>query len=162
MKLRGLGGLLVVGVLAAGGAWLATSPQAFAQATKAGKPAKPKPVQTRSASTDRPGRDIDLDGRVVSVQTYMLGTGKTDATKATADALRAGAAAALDSPMGLVILGQGNAGGMRVLLPLANREVQVHGKLYEKGGAKYLDIGTINAAGKGQDDDDEEDDNDGG
>lgn len=162
MKLRGVGGLLIVGAFAAGGAWLATSPQAQAQ-VQPNKPSRAKPVQARptpAGVVDRPAREIDLTGRVVSVHAYMAGAGGADAMKATVDALRAGGAAALESPMGLIILGQGNTGGLRTLLPLANQEVEVHGKLYEKGGVKYLDITTINAA-QGDEEGDEEEEEEG-
>ena len=58
------------------------------------------------------------------------------------------------TPTGLVVLGQGTAGAGKTLIPLAFQDVEVQGKLYEKGGVKYLDITSAEAVEKDDGDDD--------
>lgn len=160
MTRRGMGWSLVLGIAVCGGAWMAT---AQGQSQPARTPVKPvpktpakppqaKPTPARAPTQpDRPAREITLTGRVVTVQSYMSTSGSGDATKATTDSLRSGGAAALESPMGLVILGQGNTGAMKLLLPMANQQVEAHGKLFEKGGVKFLDIDTIGVVEEDED-----------
>ena len=91
------------------------------------KPAKPQ--------------DVTLVGKVVDLQSYMSGkfTG-TDPAKSTQDCIRQGVPAALETDDGLVVLGMGERGPSRTLLPLAYKRAEVKGKLYEKDGLQYLDI----------------------
>lgn len=150
MTRRGMGWVLVATMSISGGVWMAATAHGQAQPAKpAARPAgKPQATPPRGAAQapDRPAREITLTGKVVTVQTYMMpGPGTVDATRAVADSLRASGAAALESPMGLVILGQGNTGASRLLMAHAYQQVEVHGKLFEKGGVKYLDIDTIAA-----------------
>ena len=87
-----------------------------------------------------------MTGRVVSVHVFMTGQfASPDQAKSTADNIRAGVPAALDTPSGLILLGQGTTGAGRTLTPLAFQEVEVRGKLYEKGGVKYIDIASVEA-----------------
>lgn len=87
-----------------------------------------------------------MTGRVVSVHAFMTGQSVSpDQARSTADNIRAGVPAALDTPTGLILLGQGTTGVGRTLIPLAFQEVVVHGKLYEKGGLKYIDIASVEA-----------------
>jgi hypothetical protein len=108
---------------------------------------------------ERPPREVTMTGRVVSVHAFMTGQfASPDQAKSTADNIRAGVPAALDTPTGLILLGQGTTGVGRTLIPLAFQEVEVHGKLYEKGGAKYIDIASVEAVGA--DEEEEEDEGD--
>jgi len=143
MTRRGMGWMLAITILVSGGTWMATDAHGQAQP---GKPRSKVPQAARPTppTAERPAREITLTGRVVTVQAYMAPSpGSADPTRAIADSLRAGGAAALESPMGLVILGQGNTGAMRLLLALAGEQVEAHGKLFEKGGVKYLDLDDI-------------------
>lgn len=101
-----------------------------------------------------------MTGRVVSVHAFMTGQpASPDQAKSTADNLRSGVPAALDTPTGLILLGQGATGVGRTLIPLAFQEVEVHGKLYEKGGLKYIDIASVEAVAV--EEEEEEDEKDG-
>ncbi len=125
---------------------------------QAGKSARAKqPAASRTPATaERPPREVTLTGRVVSVHAYMTGQADDEATKTISDGLRAGGTAALETPTGLIVLGQGNTGGMRVLLPLANEQVEAHGRLYEKAGVKFLDFDTVQAAAQPEEEAEEE------
>ena len=68
--------------------------------------------------------------------------------------IRLAVPAALETPTGLVVLGQGTAGAGKTLIPLAFQDVEVQGKLYEKGGVRYLDITSAKAVEKDDGDDD--------
>ncbi|MBI1826543.1 MAG: hypothetical protein HY287_00780 [Planctomycetes bacterium] len=101
--------------------------------------AGPKKRETR-------GLDTTVKGKLVDVHSFM--TGKTqgdDPVRAAQDSFRAGAAAAVETPEGLVILGSGDKGPSRMIIPLALQQVEAKGKLYEKGGLKYLDMSAIQA-----------------
>ena len=98
-----------------------------------------------------------MTGRVVSVHAYMTGQfASPDQAKSTADNIRAGVPAALETPTGLILLGQGTTGVGRTLIPLAFQEVEVRGKLYEKGGLKYIDIASAEAVDAEEDEEDDE------
>jgi len=154
--------ILSVGFLAAITAWCVVPSRVDAQAKPAAqtKPA-PKPAPARSpAVAERPPREVTMTGRVVSVHAFMTGQpASPDQAKSTADNLRSGVPAALDTPTGLILLGQGATGVGRTLIPLAFQEVEVHGKLYEKGGLKYIDIASVEAVAV--EEEEEEDEKDG-
>ena len=151
--------ILSVSFLAAVTAWCVWPSGVDAQA----KPA----VQTKPASKPVPGRppmggerpplEVTMTGRVVSVHAYMTGQfASPDQAKSTADNIRAGVPAALETPTGLILLGQGTTGVGRTLIPLAFQEVEVRGKLYEKGGLKYIDIASAEAVDAEEDEEDDE------
>ncbi len=146
-----VGGVLVAAVLIGIAAPLTVRAQA---------PVKPKrsaATRTPAAVAERPPRDVTLTGKVVSIHAYMTGSADEESPRAVADGLRAGGAAALETETGLVVLGQGNTGGLRVLLKLANEQVEAKGRLYEKGGVKFLDFDTIQAAAEEEEETEEED-----
>lgn len=143
----GLIGAVIVGLWTASG-------QVRGQATEK-RPAKTGAVRPPTVG-ERPPKEVTLAGRVVSLHQYMTGRDSPDTAKAMADGIRAGGAAALETPSGLVIVGQGNTSAIRVLLPLAYQQVEAHGKLYEKGGVKFLDLDTVHAAEAEADDEEEE------
>jgi hypothetical protein len=97
-------------------------------------------------------KEVTMTGRVVDLQCFMTGEfPSADVTKCTTDCIRAGVPAGLNTSKGLIILGQGTAGPAKILLPFANQDVQVRGKLYEKDGSKYLDISSVQKPGEHND-----------
>lgn len=92
-------------------------------------------------------REVTLTGRVVDLHCFMTGQmPSADAAKCTADCIRAGVPAALETSSGLIVLGQGVNGPAKTLLPFAHQDVQVRGKLFERDGVKYLDIASMQKA----------------
>ena len=87
--------------------------------------------------------DVTLIGKVVDLQSFMTGkfTG-TDPVRATQDCIRQGVPAALETEEGLIVIGMGERGPSRTLIPLAFKKVEVKGKLYEKDGLQYIDMAT--------------------
>ena len=153
------GVLLAFALVAAIGAWSLSPFQVHAQTKPPAKtqPAvKPQSVPARPPSVaERPPREVTMTGRVVSLHAAMTGQfASRDQAKSTADNIRAGVPAALETPTGLVVLGQGTAGAGKTLIPLAFQDVEVQGKLYEKGGVRYLDITSAKAVEKDDGDDD--------
>ena len=146
MKMKSV--ILSVSFLAALAAWCVVPSRVDAQAKPEAQPrpaSKPLPGRP-SMGGERPPREVTMTGRVVSVHAFMTGQAASpDQAKSTADSIRAGVPAALDTPTGLILLGQGTTGVGRTLIPLAFQEVEVHGKLYEKGGVKYIDIASVEA-----------------
>ena len=162
MRMKITSVILSVGILAIVTAWCASPSRVDAQANPSPqtRPAS-KPVPGRPAmSGERPPREVTMTGRVVSVHSFMTGQYTSpDQAKSTADNIRAGVPAALETPTGLILLGQGTTGVGRTLIPLAFQEVEVHGKLYEKGGVKYIDIASVEAVAA--DDEEVEDEEEG-
>ncbi|MCB9851276.1 MAG: hypothetical protein H6817_11305 [Phycisphaerales bacterium] len=94
-------------------------------------------------------KDVVLTGTVVDLHCYMTGAMPSgDAAKCTADCIRAGVPAGLETDIGLVVLGQGMQGASKALLPYAHQFVEVRGKLFERDGVKYLDIASVEKAPK--------------
>ncbi len=90
------------------------------------------------------GKDVTMVGRLVDLHCFMVGMGasKEDPAKCAADCLKAGVPAALDTPTGLIILCKGMK-GMGEFAAMAHQEVEVKGKMYEKGGVKYVDVVSL-------------------
>jgi hypothetical protein len=87
--------------------------------------------------------DVVILGRVVDLQGYMTGQESQDPVKDTRDNLRAGVPAGLEIEDGIVVIGMGKQNPARRLLPLAYKEVELTGKLYEKDGLLYVDMQEI-------------------
>lgn len=87
--------------------------------------------------------DVTLVGTIVDLQSLMTGkfTG-TDPVRATQDCIRQGVPAALETEDGLIVIGMGERGPSRTLIPLALKKVEVKGKLYDKDGLQYLDMAS--------------------
>ena len=86
-------------------------------------------------------RDVTLVGKVVDVQSYMTDKfAADDPVRSTQDCIRQGVPAALETDDGLIVIGMGERGPSRTLVPLALKHVEVKGKLYEKDGLQYLDM----------------------
>lgn len=159
MRMKTTSVILSFSFLAALAAWCVVPSRVDAQAKPEAQPRPAsKPVPGRPAmGGDRPPREVTMTGRVVSVHAFMTGQAASpDQAKSTADNIRAGVPAALDTPTGLILLGQGATGVGRTLIPLAFQEVEVHGKLYEKGGLKYIDIASVEAVEAEEDEVEEE------
>jgi len=94
-------------------------------------------------------RDVTLKGQVLDIHCFATGQYPSpDQKKCTADCIAAGVPAILRGGRGtgIVVLGQGASGAGKLLQPLAFEQVEVQGKLYEKGSLKYLDIASIKKA----------------
>ena len=158
MKIKITSVILSVSLLATVAAWCINPSRVVAQA----KPSAQKQPATKSVpgrspvGVERPPREVTMTGRVVSVHAFMTGQAPPDEVKGTAESIRAGVPAGLDTPTGLILLGQGTTGVGRTLIPLAYQEVEVHGKLYEKGGLKYIDIASVEAVEVEEEEEEEE------
>jgi hypothetical protein len=85
--------------------------------------------------------DVTLVGLVVDLQTYMTEKcANDDFVKCTRDNIRGGVPVALETEDGLVIVGMGDKGPARLLVPLAYQNAEVSGKLYDRDGVLYLDM----------------------
>lgn len=92
-------------------------------------------------------QEVTLKGRVVDLHGFMTGQfASADHVKCTADCIRQGVPAGLETAQGLVVLGQGANGPGRTLIPLAFQNAEVTGKLYTKGGVRYIDITSAKIA----------------
>jgi hypothetical protein len=100
------------------------------------KPAD-KPVTAQPAPAPA-GKDVTMVGKLIDLPCFMMGAGKPDAAKC-GDAMKAGVPVALETPTGVILLGKG-AKGMAEFVAMAHEEVEVKGKLFEKGGVKYIDV----------------------
>lgn len=133
-------GSVLVAVLA-----IAWNPIAVsASANRAQEPTKPTaPPRPERGKKDAQGKEMTFVGKLVDLQSHMTGQPSSgDAAKTVGDAIRAGVPAAIDTPAGLIVIGQGTSGPSKTLLPLVGTRIQVTGKLYEKGGLKYIDISS--------------------
>jgi len=85
--------------------------------------------------------DVTLIGLVVDLQTYMTEKcANEDFVKCTRDNIRGGVPTALETDDGLVMIGMGDKGPARLLVPLAYQNAEVTGKLYDREGVLYLDM----------------------
>ena len=105
--------------------------------------------QAGTAKTGQPGagQQLTITGRIVDLHGYMTGQfPSADHAKCTADSIRQGVPAGIETSAGLIILGQGPASAAKKIMPFAFQDVEVTGKLYTKGNVKYLDLVSIDAA----------------
>jgi hypothetical protein len=95
----------------------------------------------RRAAPPKP-QDVTLIGQLVDLQTYMTEKcAGDDLVKCTRDNIRAGVPAAIVTEEdGVVIIGMGDKGPSRLLIPLAYQAVEIQGKLYDKDGVLYIDM----------------------
>lgn len=97
-----------------------------------------------------PPRDVTLTGKIVDLQSFMTGQFKSsDHKRCTQDCIRAGVPAAIQTDDGIVIIGEGTKGPQRTIMPLAFRQAELKGKLYEREGMFYIDITSAKAAKRG-------------
>ncbi|MBN1341035.1 MAG: hypothetical protein JXQ73_00040 [Phycisphaerae bacterium] len=124
-------------IIPAFAAVLLTSAYAL-MAAEGKKPAPPK----KEAAT--------FVGKVVDLYTFMAGsTADKGKAKSSAQLIRSGVPAGLETDKGLLVLGTGRAVSPRVIANHAGKQVELTGKLYEKSGLKYLDVTGI-ASEKGK------------
>ncbi len=91
--------------------------------------------------------DVTLTGKLVDMQSFMTGkSAGTDPAKAAQQCLRSGVPAVLETEEGLVVIGMGERGPSRLIVPLALKRVELKGKLYEKEGLQYIDITSARLA----------------
>jgi hypothetical protein len=95
----------------------------------------------RRAAPPKP-QDVTLIGQLVDLQTYMTEKcAGDDFVKCTREAVRAGVpSAVVTEEDGVVIIGMGDKGPARLLIPLAYQTVEIQGKLYDKDGVLYVDM----------------------
>ena len=118
--------------------WYASADEPTGQA----QPPPAKPIMKETAA-----KEATLTGRIVDLHCYMTGDYATaDHAKCTAECIKKGVSAALETATGLVLLGNGMEGTARKVELFALQNVQVRGKIYEKHGLKYLDITEIKKA----------------
>lgn len=92
----------------------------------------------------KPAREVTIEGRIVDLHCFMTGHApSSDLAKCTTDCLRAGVPAGLETETGLVMLGHGMEGATKMALPLAYQYVEVTGKMFERGGSRYIDISKV-------------------
>jgi len=85
--------------------------------------------------------DVVLIGKVVDLQSFMTSKFSAgDPVRTTQDCIRQGVPAALATEEGLIVIGMGDRGPSRILLPLAMKNVEIKGRLYEKDGIQYIDM----------------------
>jgi hypothetical protein len=112
----------------------------LAEAKVVEKEAQARPKEAQPVTP----KDATLFGRVVDLHCFLTGQYPPgDKARCTANCIRLGVPAALETDEGLVILGQGMSGPAKALVPHAYQEIEVKGKLYEKAGVKYLDITAV-------------------
>lgn len=100
----------------------------------------------------KPG-EVTITGLVVDLQSYMTEKcPNDDYTRCTRDNIRGGVPAALETEDGLVILGMGDKGPARLLVPLANQNAMVTGVLYEYEGLMYMDMKSAKLHREGSED----------
>lgn len=92
--------------------------------------------------------EVVIVGRIVDLYSYMSGeTASDDPVKDTRDNLRSGVPAGLEIEDGIVVIGMGKQNPARKLLPLAYKEVELTGKLYDKDGILYVDMQEVKSVG---------------
>ncbi len=92
-------------------------------------------------------KEVTVTGRVVDLHCLMTGTWMSaDHAKCTADCIRAGVPAALETKDGIYVLGTFNRNVSEALLPFAFKMTEVSGNVYEKHNIRYLDFKTIKEA----------------
>jgi len=134
MTMRKLGVVGMAAIATASVFWLANAAAVRAQV---------------GTSKNTQGREVTMTGRVVDLNSFMTGEyASEDHAMCTADCIRNGVPAGLETNTDLIILGKGMTGPDKVVLPLAFEQVEVRGKLFEKSGVKYLDIISITKVGK--------------
>lgn len=134
-------GLIVAGL----GGWAILDLAANAQTPSVSGPAEAKPPAPTVRMPEP--RNVTLTGRLVDLHSFMTDKyADADRAKTTADRLKAGVPAGLDTPAGLIVLGTGAKYSPDKLIPLAYQEVEVKGKPYYRRGARYLEFTSINKA----------------
>ncbi len=86
-------------------------------------------------------KEVTMTGKVMDMHSLMTGKFESgDKAKCCRDSIKMGVPAVLQTEQGLVIIGEGAKGAARTIAPLALKDVEVKGTLYEKNGLRYIDI----------------------
>ena len=92
-------------------------------------------------------RDVTVTGKVVDLHSYMTGKfASGDPMRSTRACIQAGVAAALETADGLIIVGQGLKGPRKTLARLAYQRAELKGRLYKRGGLRYIDMSDAKLA----------------
>jgi hypothetical protein len=148
-KVRTVPVLLIVAALAGttilGPSVQAQAPGSGPAQTRPAEPAKPAGGKEVEPKVRVPtSQNVNLTGRLVDLHSFMTDTyPNPDRAKTTADMIKAGVPAGLDTAAGLIVLGTGTKSPADRLPPLAYQEVEIKGKLYYRRGARYLDVTSI-------------------
>lgn len=105
----------------------------------------PALAQDKPATTvpPPPAKEVTIAGKLVDLHCLMAGCpAKEDPAKCFVECVKNGVPVAVETPTGLVILGNMKGIG-KMVEPLALQNVEAKGKLYEKHGVKYLDLLSI-------------------
>lgn len=90
------------------------------------------------------GKEVTLEGRIVDLQCFMSEKfASSDHAKCTADCIRAGVPAAIETNSGLVMIGMGTKSPSAQLVPFALEKAKITGKLYDRDGVRYVDMAKI-------------------
>jgi hypothetical protein len=120
-----------------------SQPAAPARPVKEPAPAKPAREAETKVQVPVP-QNVTLTGRLVDLHSFMTDSYPApDRAKTTAERLKAGVPAGLDTAAGLILLGSGLKNAADKLVPLAYEEVDVKGKLHYRRGARYLEFTSI-------------------
>lgn len=104
-------------------------------------------------------RDVTLTGRIVDLHSYMTGKfASSDPIRSTRACIQAGVPVAVEVPDGLIVVSQGTKGPRKMLARLAYQQVELKGRLYERGGLRYIDIFDADLAKSAEEPADEEPD----
>jgi hypothetical protein len=96
---------------------------------------------------DKRPRNVTLTGKIVDLHSYMTDKSASgDLVRSARARIQAGVPAALEAADGLVIVGQGSKGPRKTLERLAFQQVELKGRLYERGGLRYIDISSAKPA----------------
>ncbi|MBX3393852.1 MAG: hypothetical protein KF841_00650 [Phycisphaerae bacterium] len=108
------------------------------------------PQGTQKPATSTPpvpvvqGKEVTLEGRVVDLQCFMSEKfANSDHAKCTADCIKAGVPAAIETKSGLVLIGMGTKSPSAQLFPFALENAKITGKLYDRAGVRYIDMERI-------------------
>ncbi|MHC5108740.1 MAG: hypothetical protein ACYTHJ_02535 [Planctomycetota bacterium] len=86
-------------------------------------------------------RDAKLVGRIVDMHSVMTGKFESeDKMRATRRSIMNGVPAVLETDDGVVVIGEGYRGPQDTIGKLAFQRVELHGKVYERFGIRYIDI----------------------
>jgi hypothetical protein len=92
-------------------------------------------------------RDVTLTGKIVDLHSYMTGKfASSDRARSTRACIHAGVPVAIEASDGLIVVGQGTKGPRKLLVRLAYQHVDLKGRLYERGGLRYIDISDAKPA----------------
>jgi hypothetical protein len=144
----------ILAVLVLGVAWTAytsgvnAAPPANSSAQAKGQTVNPSRDTAKSSlasdTSSIEDKEVTLTGKIQDLDGFMTGTyHSSDRTKAASDAIKAGKSAVIQTSSGAVLLGEGTKGILEKLAPYAMQSAQLHGKLVEKSGLKYLEVTSV-------------------